>query len=102
MSAKSNRPVTDLTAFQRDLLRVVAALDGAMGLDVRTEIQNRYSSSVYHSRVYQNMDSLVSMGLVSKDDLDGRTKAYRVTDRGRAMLTQTRDWTTSALEGAED
>ena len=76
----------DLNDFQRDCLRAVAALDDPKGLRVKDRLDICYSSEVNHGQLYPNLDELVDLGLVGKDRIDGRSNAYRLTDRGACVL----------------
>lgn len=79
--------MNDLTAFQRDLLRVIGGMDeGPIGLEVKREVEDYYDSEVNHGRLYPNLDTLVQKGLIAKEELDGRTNTYTLTRRGRDEL----------------
>ena len=73
----------DLTGFQRDLLTVIAGLENPNGLEIKSEMEHYYESTINHGRLYPNLDNLVEKGLIDKEEIDGRTNAYRVTRRGR-------------------
>lgn len=82
----------DLTAFQRDVLYVLAGLDEAYGLAIKAELEDYYEGDVNHGRLYPNLDSLVEAGLVEKRSRDDRTNVYSITDSGRADLDARRRW----------
>ena len=82
----------DLTAFQRDLLYVIAGLDKPHGLAIKAELETYYETEVHHGRLYPNLDTLVEKGLVEKGSLDRRTNVYTLTARGRRELNARRDW----------
>lgn len=82
----------DLTGFQRDLLFIVAGLDGPNGLTVKDELEQYYGQEVRHGRLYPNLDTLVEMGLVEKGQKDRRTNEYILLDRGRRELKARFDW----------
>lgn len=83
----------DLTAFQRDCIRAIAVLDNPNGLEISERLEEYYESGVYHGRLYPNLNELVSMGLVSKSEVDGRTNSYALTPRGRREVDfQTSEW----------
>ena len=84
--------IDDLTGFQRDLLFVVAGLDGPSGLTVKDELERYYGGKVRHGRLYPNLDSLVERGLVEKGQKDRRTNEYRLRERGRNELEDRLDW----------
>lgn len=82
----------DLTAFQRDVLYVIAGLDEPHGLAIKEEIEEYYTKEVHHSRLYPNLNTLVNKDLVSKGRHDNRTNAYALTRRGRQELTARHEW----------
>jgi len=84
----------DLTAFQRDLLYVIAGLDRPHGLLVKEELESYYDEEINHGRLYPNLDSLVDKGLVDKGQQDRRTNYYQLTRRGRRELDARREWET--------
>ena len=88
----------DLTAFQRDLLFVLAGLDKPHGLAVKEELENYYEGQIHHGRLYPNLDMIVDKGLVEKGTLDKRTNFYTVTQRGRRELEDRRRWEDQYLE----
>ncbi|WP_018258836.1 PadR family transcriptional regulator [Halomicrobium katesii] len=78
-----------LTAFQRDLLTAIAAVDDEpYGLALKAYLDERYPDPINHSRLYQNLDELDDAGLVTveRQASDKRTNAYRLTDTGRRQL----------------
>ena len=75
-----------LTAFQRDILRVVSVLDAPKGLAIRDRLSTCYEDEVRHPRLYGNLDQLVDAGLLAKGEKDGRTNYYELTERGLAVL----------------
>ncbi|MDG5821853.1 helix-turn-helix transcriptional regulator [Natronococcus sp. A-GB7] len=82
----------DLTAFQRDLLYVVAGLDEPHGLAIKEELEDYYEKEVHHGRLYPNLDTVVEKGLVDKGQLDRRTNVYSLTQRGQRELEARREW----------
>ena len=88
----------DLTGFQRDLLVVIAGLEEPNGLEIKAEIEEYYESPINHGRLYPNLDSLVSGGLVEKHQQDERTNAYRLTEPGWDLLEQRREWERQYVE----
>jgi PadR family transcriptional regulator, regulatory protein PadR len=77
----------DLTAFQRDMLYVVAGLDDLHGLAIKDELEEYYDNEVHHGRLYPNLDALANKGLVSKGGMtDGRT-AIRSPSKASASST---------------
>jgi len=82
----------DLTAFQRDLLYVVAGLDEPHGLAIKEELEDYYEKEVHHGRLYPNLDTIVEKGLIDKGQLDRRTNVYSLTQRGQRELEARHDW----------
>jgi PadR family transcriptional regulator PadR len=85
----------DLTAFQRDVLYVIAGMgddEYPHGLSIKDELDRHYSGEINHGRLYPNLDQLVEMGLVEKDTIDKRTNSYTLTQRGRRELEAHREW----------
>lgn len=99
MSVEPEKMLPDLNAFERDLLRQVASLASPSGMQLKHELETRYER-VLAARVYNALSDLVEAGMVEKDAVDGRTNAYRLTERGRSVLVASRDWTDAALEGS--
>ncbi|PSQ55138.1 PadR family transcriptional regulator [Halobacteriales archaeon SW_8_68_21] len=88
--------VADLTAFQRDLLRVLAKVDNRKGLSLKTDLADYYDEEINHSRLYQNLDKLVDRGLVAKRARDRRTNEYGLTDAARDALARRDEWVAGA------
>ena len=88
----------DLTAFQRDLLYVIAGQDDPHGLAIKDELEKYYEKEIHHGRLYPNLDTLVEKGLVEKGQLDRRTNFYTLTRRGRRELKARRDWERSYVD----
>jgi PadR family transcriptional regulator, regulatory protein PadR len=65
--------MNDLTAFQRDLLYVIAGLDEPHGLAIKEELEQYYDGEIHHGRLYPNLDVLVEKGLVKKGSRDRQT-----------------------------
>ena len=82
----------DLTGFQRDLLYVIAGLDGPKGLAIKERLDEYYGTEINHGRLYPNLDALVEKGLVEKGRIDDRTNAYTLTQRGERELEARREW----------
>jgi DNA-binding PadR family transcriptional regulator len=89
-----------LTAFQRDVLYVVAGMDEPHGLGIKAEIEDYYQGEINHGRLYPNLDDLVEEGLLEKGSHDKRTNAYSVTDEGRRLIERRRKWESEYVSGA--
>ncbi|EMA68882.1 DNA binding domain-containing protein [Halorubrum aidingense JCM 13560] len=95
----------DLLGFQRDLLLVAAEVDGEelpKGLTLMDRLEDRYSDPINHGRLYSNLGDLEDEGLIETEEFDGRTNAYRITDRGRELLAGRRDVIDVALHAGGD
>ena len=82
----------ELTGFQRDLLIVTRSLDNPSGIEIKRNLEHSQGCSQLSSRVYRNLDDLVSMGLLTKRCDDGRTNTYSVTSDGVAALRTLYRW----------
>ena len=82
----------DLTAFQRDVLYVIAGLDDPSGLAIKEDLEEVYETEVHHGRLYPNLDTLVDKGLVEKGQYDNRTNSYSLTQWGRRDIEARREW----------
>lgn len=92
-------PLAQYTAFQRDVLRVIEALNEnepgmPHGLAIKEELQAAWGEEVHHGRLYPNLDQLADAGLIDKHERerDDRTNTYELTDRGQAALDADRAW----------
>ena len=52
-----------------------------------------------HGRLYPNLDTLVTKGLVEKGTIDRRSNSYTLTERGERMLKERRSWEQTCLDG---
>ena len=73
--------VRRLTAFQRDILFVLAE-EARYGLAVNRALESERDKEIEHGPVYDNLGTLGDLGLVDKTEIDGRTKEYELTERG--------------------
>lgn len=89
--------MNDLTAFQRDVLYVLAGLDEPKGVDIKDELEEYYMTEIHHGRLYPNLDTLVERGLVEKGQQDKRTNSYALTDSGYRQLEAHRTWENTTL-----
>jgi DNA-binding PadR family transcriptional regulator len=73
-------PLSDLSAFRRDLLLVVASFEGTdtvpAGVAIAEDLRAASAGLVSQGRFYQNLRELVAEGFVEKRPIDGRTNAY--------------------------
>lgn len=90
----------DLTAFQRDLLVATAGLDAPHGIAIKEELEAYYGDEVRHGRLYPNLDTLVSEGLLDKGQKDRRTNEYTLTEAGNTAIGDHLNWQEQHLAGA--
>ncbi|GGO03721.1 PadR family transcriptional regulator [Haloarcula pellucida] len=78
----------ELTRFQWTILYLLAREDGCSeyGLGIKRALEAYYGEEVNHGRLYPNLDQLVEMGYVEKEQLDKRTNLYQLTDEGKDLL----------------
>jgi DNA-binding PadR family transcriptional regulator len=82
----------DLTDFQRDLLVILAGLEGPKGLRIKEELETYYDDQINHGRLYPNLDTLVERGFVEKFDIDNRSNGYRLSDKGDRHVRSRWQW----------
>lgn len=82
----------DLTAFQRDVLFVIAGHDEPHGLAIKEALDDYYTEEINHGRLYPNLDTLVEKGLVEKGEKDRRTNEYQLSDRGQREIVARREF----------
>jgi len=93
----------DLTAFQRDILEAVAALEAddetSYGLTIEQRLETEYTE-LNDAHLYPILDSLACRGLLTKSgldsmssddfvstsELDRRTSEYQLSESGRTLL----------------
>lgn len=97
------QPLAGLTGFQRDLLFVVASLNGTNpdGVRIKRELRENYDEEINHGRLYQNLRELVDEGLIEKRPVDGRTNAYRASPAAREYLEAHAAWSEWCLLDTE-
>ncbi|GGL72109.1 PadR family transcriptional regulator [Halocalculus aciditolerans] len=83
--------VRDLTAFQKNILFVLAE-EARYGLAIKRELEDYYGEEVNHGRLYPNLDDLVTMGFVEKSELDKRTNEYGLTADGLDAVVDDLSW----------
>ncbi len=87
----------ELTGFQRDLLYCIAGLDEAYGLGIKAELETYGDTEINHGRLYPNLDTLIDKGYLTKSSLDDRTNEYALTEEGRSLLAERREWEAEKL-----
>ena len=83
-----------LTAFQRDILRVLDQDDHRKGTSIKADLEAYYGTAVNHGRLYPNLDTLVEESLIEKRQRDRRTNEYALTDAARDALARRDSWIT--------
>ncbi|WP_128906113.1 PadR family transcriptional regulator [Halorubrum amylolyticum] len=85
------RSAADLTAFQQNILAILAE-EPMYGLAIKRELESYYGSEVNHGRLYPNLDDLVEDDLVEKSELDKRTNQYELTEAGHDTVLGQLEW----------
>ncbi|SDF95920.1 PadR family transcriptional regulator [Halorientalis regularis] len=92
---------TDLTAFQKEALFAIARLEASendsYGLGIKRQLAERLGEDVNHGRLYPNLDDLVEQGILQKAQMDKRTNRYTLTDDGKELLRDYRDYVTETV-----
>ena len=94
INTSDGRTARDLTAFQNNILTILAT-EPMYGLAIKRELEAYYDSEVNHGRLYPNLDELVEDGFIEKSELDKRTNQYALTDEGYEVVLDQLDWTLS-------
>jgi len=84
--------LADMTAFQRDILRVLDLENHQKGLSIKEQLADYYGGEVNHGRLYPNLDDLVNAGFIEKSQRDKRTNDYALTDAGEKALSERDAW----------
>jgi Transcriptional regulator PadR-like family. len=95
----------DLTRFQQDIIRILAAERELIGLEIKDELQQERGEEVNHGRLYPNIDDLVGAGYVDKFEIDKRTNGHKLTDEGKQLARRLAEqWlhATERLNGGEN
>jgi len=75
---------TDLTGFQRDLVKGIIELDrdqeAISGSHIKEKVGSVRGEDVNHGRLYPNLDEFVEYDLIDKGEWDQRTNDYSPTD----------------------
>ena len=88
-----DRPrLASLSAFQRDILWVLAHGGPLKGLAVQEALADYYDERVNHGRLYQNLDALAEAGYIEKSARDDRTNEYALTADAKQAMQRRRTW----------
>jgi PadR family transcriptional regulator PadR len=84
--------MAELTAFRRDLLYIISGVEAPSGLAIKEELDEYYDQKTTPGRLYPNLNVLVDEGLVEKSQIDQRTNAYALTQRGQRAIEARSAW----------
>lgn len=87
-----NHPLTELSAFQRDILAAVSRLENPIGVEIGDALEEYYSDGISAGRLYPNLEELVEGGLLDKRPRDDRSDYYVVTTPGREVFIRDLSW----------
>lgn len=91
------KPFAELSAFQRDILAVLARDGSSYGLAIKRAIESVHGTKVNHGRLYPNLDDLVQDGLIDKSARDNRTNDYALSKKGRNVVRSQFVWLDGCL-----
>lgn len=87
---------TTLTRFQIEQLATVAHLSTServtSGAAVRSALDDYLDEEIPQPRIYQNLDDLVAIGVLTRRQHDGRTYEYELTEIGDDLLVDRIQW----------
>ena len=99
-------PLSDLSAFRRDLLFVIASFEGIdtvpVGVAIAEDLRAVSTDSVTQGRFYQNLRDLVADDVVEKRPIDGRTNAYYLPSPTTEALATRVAWERECLATPEN
>ena len=99
-------PLSNLSAFRRDLLFVIASFGGTdkvpAGVAITEDLRAVSAGSVTQGRFYQNLRDLVANDVVEKRPIDGRTNAYYLPSSTTEALATHVAWERNCLAAAEN
>jgi len=97
---------SDYSTFQREVLLAIATLEiegtDPYGLAIKRQLESVYDEEINHGRLYPNLDTLVTEGLVEKTALDKRTNEYSLTETGEQFLVEQQARITDVLDAYLD
>lgn len=83
----------DLTAFERDLMWVIAGFDDPpIGLRIKEQTGDYYGEEINHGRLYPSLDKLADRDLIDKTAANKRANHYELTADGKTALARRLDW----------
>lgn len=85
-----------LTGYQRDLLLVVAGLAPTDANEISDEMTDyRGDAAAAPRKLFPNLQTLSDRGLVDSDPI---TEVYEITDQGRTVVSNHREWRAELLD----
>lgn len=100
-TATTGTSCADLSAFQRDILAVLARDGTEYGLGIKEAVEDARGENIHHGRLYPNLNTLIEMGYIEMSELDGRTNEYSLTGSGRGELLVYQQWLADCLEDSD-
>lgn len=94
-------PLADLTAFERDVLTVLAHEGPSYGLAIKRAVSAARDEEVNHGRLYPNLDGLVEKGFIEKGEFDKRTNSYELTPEAETALEEYASWVETSLTNGD-
>jgi len=91
----------EITGFRRDILYTLLGTDEPSGAEINEMLEDHYSGTVYHGRLYDNLDTLIERDFVVKSQIDGRTNSYKLTDKGERAILDHHNWQAGFVDESE-
>lgn len=82
----------NLSAFQRDILWILANEGGLKGVAISDKLESYYGEQVTHGQIYPNLDELVDTGLIKKVPRNRRTNEYCLAEEAHPVLSARQAW----------
>lgn len=112
-SGPTDTRITDLTAFQRDILYVIGGFEAGLyaeytadnydrphGLAIAAVLAERYDTEICHGRLYPNLTTLADIGLIETGALDDRMNGHTLTGDARELLRGDVQWKRDCVDGS--
>jgi PadR family transcriptional regulator PadR len=80
-----------LTAFQRDLLIVIAS-GTTVGERIKDELEDYYEGGIRDGRLYPNLDTLRDKDMIFRSGSSPRLKEYMLTEKGGEVMEAGLEW----------
>lgn len=96
----------DATLFQVHVLEVIQNLsvrgEECYGLAIKGELEDIYrTSEIHHGRLYPNLDTLKTRGLINKTQINDRANSYQLTPTGKGFLKKVGELDLGLINGVE-